>query len=270
MPDLSLSGSSFVVLVRQGLDVSGDTNIPPTVQTPAGSVPLDFSGLPSGTTDVTDIQGDLTLTVTGFGTLNGDFGFQSYIDPTTGLQQIAVGATNVTAKLGSTSLYLQLLDGSLGLVIEPGTMTTTVTDASDGTTPSISLDNPAISDTVVVAASVPDSDTTTSESGGVTTAGSVVVTPVVMEPYIVVGANLEIDDGNSHQETVTVSAVTATTFTATFAQTHSPDFTIADAVTTSTSLISAGSVVVTPVVMEPYIVSGATWKSTRARTIKKL
>ncbi len=82
VPDLSLSGSNFVVRVRSGLDVSGISNIPSFV--PA------FTNFGSGTTDLTDIEGNVTLSVTGFGSLTGDFGFQSYTDPATGLQQIAV------------------------------------------------------------------------------------------------------------------------------------------------------------------------------------
>src|SRR5262249_25083068 len=49
--------------------------------------------------------------------------------------------------------------------------------------------------------------------------------------YIVVGATLEINVGQTDQEFVTVSAVTATTFAATFAKTHSANFTIGDTVT---------------------------------------
>ncbi len=161
----------------------------------------------------------------------------------------------MTATVGGSSAYLQLLGGSLGLVIQPGPSTTTETDTSDGTTASISLQHTASPGTVVVVASVPESVTTTSPNS--VAAGSAVVTPAVMEPYIVVGANLEINEGQSDQEIVTVSAVTTTTFTATFAQAHSASFTIADAVTTSPNSVTAGSAVVTPAVMEPYIVVGA-------------
>ena len=47
-----------------------------------------------------------------------------------------------------------------------------------------------------------------------------------MKPYIVVGANLIINAGQSDQEIVSVSAVTSTTFTATFAKQHASGFTI--------------------------------------------
>ena len=52
--------------------------------------------------------------------------------------------------------------------------------------------------------------------------GTDLVTPAVMEPYINNGANLVINEGQPDQEFVTVSAVTATTFTATFAQRTRP------------------------------------------------
>ncbi len=108
------------------------------------------------------------------------------------------------------------------------TTTDPVTVAGSDTT-SITLLNTPIAGTVVVEASVPRSATTTSASS--VAAGSVVVTPAVMEPYIVVGANLEINEGQSDQEIVTVSAVTTTTFMATFALAHNDNFTIAPAKT---------------------------------------
>jgi hypothetical protein len=98
----------------------------------------------------------------------------------------------------------------------------------------------------------------TSSTQPIPSAGSVVVvTPTAMEPYIVPNANLVIDEGEGDQETVTVTSVTTTTFTATFANAHPNGFTIADAGTTSPSSIKAGNIVVTPAVMEPYIVTGA-------------
>ena len=47
-----------------------------------------------------------------------------------------------------------------------------------------------------------------------------------MESYIVQGASLVIDKGLSDAETVTVTGVTATTFTATFTKAHPANFTI--------------------------------------------
>jgi hypothetical protein len=67
----------------------------------------------------------------------------------------------------------------------------------------------------------------TTSAAPITTPGQQTVTPTTMMPYITVGAELLIDAGYSNQETVTVTAVTATTFTVTFANTHTANFTIA-------------------------------------------
>ena len=82
-------------------------------------------------------------------------------------------------------------------------------------------------------------------------AGMATVTPAVMGPFIVPGAELLIDQGKSTQELVSVISVTGNTFTATFANEHSGGFTI------NGTGVLPGSRVVTPVVMEPYIVTGA-------------
>ena len=79
-----------------------------------------------------------------------------------------------------------------------------------------------------------------------------------MEPYITAGAELLINAGQSDQETVTVSAVTTTTFTAEFTKTHPADFTIGDVTTSAAAITTTGQqVVVTPAIMQPYIAVGA-------------
>ena len=126
------------------------------------------------------------------------------------VQNLAIDQTGFTIASASVNLPGTLALGSLLKL----------------TAPTVTLTN--------VAYTLPVGGTTTSTSGGITAPGSVVVTPAVMEPYIVVGANLQIDEGQNDQEIVTVSAVTPTTFTATLAQMHSADFTIADADTRDT------------------------------------
>src|SRR5438309_7470889 len=69
VPDLTLNASNLLVRVRSGLDVSGDANIPTSVQTPNGPVALDFTGLGAGTSNVTDIEGHLTLSVGTFASI---------------------------------------------------------------------------------------------------------------------------------------------------------------------------------------------------------
>src|SRR5262249_23737215 len=68
--------------------------------------------------------------------------------------------------------------------------------------------------------------------------------PATMEPYIVKGANLVINEGLADQETVTVTAVTTSTFTAKFAQTHKANFTIGDNSITLSHAAKQGTVVV--------------------------
>ena len=85
----------------------------------------------------------------------------------------------------------------------------------------------------------------TTSAAAVTTPGSVTVTPVIMDPYITVGASLLIDAGLSDQETVTVTAVTTTTFTAEFADTHPANFTISISTLTLSASTSAGNIDVT-------------------------
>jgi hypothetical protein len=80
----------------------------------------------------------------------------------------------------------------------------------------------------------------TTSAAAITTTGQQTVTPAIMEPYITVGAALLIDAGHANQETMTVTAVTATTFTATFANAHAANFAISTATTANS--ISAGSV----------------------------
>jgi hypothetical protein len=63
-------------------------------------------------------------------------------------------------------------------------------------------------------------------SAAAVAAGSATVTPAVMEGYIVDGAKLVINEGLADQETVTVTGVTSTTFTATFTKAHGAGFTI--------------------------------------------
>ncbi len=211
------------------------------------------------------------LAYTDGGTLTGTVGFSTGVTLQLGTALDAhVGSANGTYDLDTGELSLTLNTFSLTVAgfaeVSAATIalsytpqaSTTESNTADGTNATISLQHPAISGTVEVVSSVP-SDGTTNSPDAVAAAGSAEITPAVMEPYIVVGAALEIDEGVSgQQEIVTVTAVTATTFTATFANTHSAKFTIADAVTNSPDAVAAaGSAEITPAVMEPYIVVGA-------------
>src|SRR5262249_33878024 len=102
------------------------------------SIQSDFTPVIEGaTTDLTDIEASATLSVANFGTLQGDFGFQSYI--VSGIRQIAVGATSVTATLGTSSTYLQVTNASFGMVIKPGSSGSATTYALKATASSAGL-----------------------------------------------------------------------------------------------------------------------------------
>ncbi len=120
VPGLSLSASGLSVKINTtGIDPTTLASLPQTAHTPDGNVNLDFTGLGSG--NVKDIEGTITLSVDNFVTLQGDFGFQSYTDATTGVTDIAIGAMNITTTLGSsTGANLSITGASLGIIIVSG------------------------------------------------------------------------------------------------------------------------------------------------------
>ena len=118
IPGLELNASGLKVRVNTtGVDPT-TLPIPQTLTTPGGSLDLDFSDLGSGL--VKDVQGSITLTVAGFVTLHGDFGFQAFTDSTTGLTNMAIGATGVTAVLGTDAANLTIDGASLGVLVIAG------------------------------------------------------------------------------------------------------------------------------------------------------
>src|SRR5271157_3304773 len=85
----------------------------------AATISLNFGDLPAGTTNVTDIQGTVSLSVAGFVSLQGSFDFQEYT-PATGDPILAIGATNVTAVVGTADTNLTISGVSLGMLIQDG------------------------------------------------------------------------------------------------------------------------------------------------------
>src|SRR5262249_12033643 len=83
---------------------------------------------------------------------------------------------------------------------------------------------------------------TTSAAAVTTTGRPTVVTPAFMAPYVTKGAALLIGAGLAGQETVTITAVTASTFTATFANTHAANFAIAPGPLTLSASTSSGNI----------------------------
>ena len=118
VPGLQLSASNLSVKINTlGADPAA-LGAPASLPTPAGDIAIDFSSV--GGTNIKDIEGDLTLTVANFITLQGSFGFQAFTDSTTGLTDMAIGATGLTATLGTDSVNLQITGASLGILIIAG------------------------------------------------------------------------------------------------------------------------------------------------------
>src|SRR5205085_8058095 len=85
-------------------------------QAPA-TIALDFSDLTA--CNVTDIHGTVSLTVANFVSLSGSFDFQEYQQ--TGSDPImAIGATNVSAVVGTADTNLTISGVSLGMLIQGG------------------------------------------------------------------------------------------------------------------------------------------------------
>lgn len=119
VPGLTLTASGLTVKVNTtGIDPTTLAGLPSSVTTPDGDLALGFTGLGAG--NVTDIEGTLTLNIANFVSLTGDFGFQTFIDPTTSKTDIAIGAENVNATLGTATTNLTITGASLGLLIIPG------------------------------------------------------------------------------------------------------------------------------------------------------
>lgn len=118
VPGLQLSSSNLSVKINTlGVDPT-TLGLPTTIPTPAGDITVDLGSV--GAVNIKDIEGDLTMTVANFVTLHGSFGFQAFKDSTTGLTDIAIGATGITATLGTSSVNLQVDGASLGVVIIAG------------------------------------------------------------------------------------------------------------------------------------------------------
>lgn len=143
-----LAGITGLNLSATGLSVRiNNTGVDPTTRTgtaslatSTGSVPLNFTGLGSGNFE--DIEGNITLTIAGFVTLSGSFGFQEYNDTANAATEILVGATGVNAVLGTSTTNLSISNASLGIIIVPGSgyalVSNSGTDALNGV-PGLSL-----------------------------------------------------------------------------------------------------------------------------------
>jgi CARDB len=182
---------------------------------------LHFDGtdptLPDGLAAGASFSGSMTVALpaaapsSAFDVLSSDYvGF--VIDPTNSITESAANQSNQGA-----GIDLALLGSPTNVAV------TTNTGVQQD--PSVAVDPGDSSHLVTAYLDYSSTQGQTSSSLGVS-AGSATVTPLVMEPDIVKGAYLLIDKGLAEQETVQVTGVTTTTFTATFAQSHNGGFTI--------------------------------------------
>ena len=94
---------------------------------PADAVHLFFTG-----NEQSLIASGLQLTIGSLVTITGNFGFQTFTDPNTSLTDVIIGASDVTAILGTTSTNLTITGASLGLLILPSATNTYAVVASGG------------------------------------------------------------------------------------------------------------------------------------------
>ena len=118
VPGLEFGASNLSVKINTLGEDPASLGLPASVPTPDGPITIDFSSV--GATNIKDIEGDLTLTVDGFVTLQGSFGFQAFTDSNTGLTDMAIGATGLTATLGTSDLNVQIDGASLGVLVIAG------------------------------------------------------------------------------------------------------------------------------------------------------
>ena len=120
VPGLTLSATGLSVYVNTGITPSTYLGSASAIVTSAGSVPLVFTGL--GTGPVTDVEGTITLTISNFVSLSGDFWFQEFsatINNTTE-QGILAGGSGITAVLGEGTTNLTISGASFDLLMVPG------------------------------------------------------------------------------------------------------------------------------------------------------
>ena len=156
-----------------------------------------------------------------------------------GLETVATtsgGITTVTIVAAAITIDNLGKNGSAGTAVIPGGWSL-ILDATDGNIVFLNL-----GDTIkTTGPGTMATGNPTTAVAALTATGQQSVMPVNMEPYIFVGAPLLIDAGQADQETVTVTAVTLTTFTATFANLHAANFTIGTATTANSITVEAGT-----------------------------
>src|SRR6185312_6198666 len=85
------------------------------VPTPNGGVPLDFGSLATGHT-LTQIEGQVSLSIANFVSISGDFIFQSSSG-----QGFTIAGDSIDATLGTSQINLTVTGASFGVEVVPGT-----------------------------------------------------------------------------------------------------------------------------------------------------
>jgi hypothetical protein len=114
---LTLTASSLKVNINSGVDAPTLAAASEAVQTPDGSLALNFNTLSAAPS--ADIQGMITLKIDNFTSLTSSFGFQAVSDPATGLTDIVAGATGINFTLGTNQTNLAITGASFAVVIVP-------------------------------------------------------------------------------------------------------------------------------------------------------
>ena len=121
VPGLTLGSNGLLVKVNKtGTDVTDGMGMPRVISTPGGNVTLDFTA--TGSQNVTSVEGHITLIITGFVSLEGDFSFTRTEDLGSQTTKLLVGASGVNAFLGVNEEMpgetgVRITGASLGLVI---------------------------------------------------------------------------------------------------------------------------------------------------------
>ena len=89
------------------------------VEQPTATITLGSGALASGTTMVTEIEGDVSISVPGFASLSGDIGITKY-SPGSGDPILEIGATDIDAVLGTADTNVTVTGASFGLLLQDG------------------------------------------------------------------------------------------------------------------------------------------------------
>ena len=115
---ISVTGGNLLVLANNGLDLSTVGVYPAQLPTTGGGLTLNFAGLPSGAAALTQVETSLTLSVGGFVSLTGSFGFTNTTIGSTSYTEIA--GTGITINVPAGNGGLSFANATVALVIQGG------------------------------------------------------------------------------------------------------------------------------------------------------